>query len=196
MNLALANTAIGWGFDCEGSQAQHMISAGVRPQAVWAYDTGDYGIPWTDPEREHFKALGVRVYLVNQGITQGPGEALHGDEFDYEQGAWTLQHLVQIIIARRAVLWSTRVYCTWTNYAIIKAALAQAGIGDSVYFRIADWDLNSHLAGLELHADVYAGQWASPASNPGTLVPGTSLSLAEAIVDLNVVLLGSTGWEG
>lgn len=195
MNL-VASTAIGWGFDCEGAQVQHLIAANVRPQAVWAYDTGTGGIPWTPNERAHFHDLHARVYLVNQGAVQGPGQALRGDEFDFEQGAWTVANLIEIVTARRAVSWSTRIYCTWANYAVIKQALARAGIGDSVYYRIADWDLNSHLAELELHADVYAGQWASPTSNPHILVPGTSLTLSEVIADLNVILLGSTGWVG
>lgn len=193
----IAVTGIGWGFDCEGSQVQHMIGSVARPQAVWAYDTGsDPGIPWTPNEITHYRDQGAHVYLVNQGATQGPGQALHGDEFDFENGAWTLAALIEIITARRAVDWSTRIYCSWGNYALIKAALAVSGIGRSVYFRIADWNLNAHLAELELHADVYAGQWASPTSNPGTLIPGTSMTLADAVVDLNVVLLGSTGWAG
>ena len=65
-----------------------------------------------------------------------------------------------------------------------------------MFFRIADWNLDQHLADLELHADVYAGQWASPTHNPATLVPGTHLTLADAKADLSVVLRMSTGWEG
>lgn len=185
---------IGWGFDCEGMNVQHLIH--TSPQAVWAYDSGSDGVPWTPNERRAFTDRGIRVYLVNQGYKQGPGAALHGDEFDLERAAWTTAGLTEVVHARREVQWSTRVYCTWSNYAAIKQALAEAGIGQSVYYRIADWNLNQHLADAMLHADVYAGQWASPVTNPSTVIPGTSTLLASVGADLNVVLLGDTGWAG
>ena len=70
------------------------------------------------------------------------------------------------------------------------------GLGRSVFYRIADWNLSEHLAGLAAYGDVYAGQWASPTSNPNTVIPGTNHTLATANVDLNVVLLENTGWQG
>ncbi len=189
-------TAIDWGFDCPGSEVQHLISAKVKPAAIWPYITGTDGIAWTPEEIDYFRRGGAHVYLVNQGFSQGPAQALDGDEFDVESGAWTLSSLRTVVAKRREVHWSTRVYCTWSNYGVIKEALAEDGTGKSVFFRIADWNLDQHLAELELHADVYAGQWASPATNPATLIPGTSLTLAEAGADLSVFLNENTGWQG
>lgn len=188
--------SIGWGFDCLGSDVQHLISAAVKPTAIWPYITGTDGIAWTPQEIDHFRQLGVRIYLVNQGVSQGPGQALDGDEFDYEAGGWTLPNLVDVVQIRRRASWSTRVYCTWSSYGAIKQALADYGIGRSVFFRIADWNLDQHLAELELHDDVYAGQWASPSTNPATLIPGTSLTLSEVNADLSVLLHSYTGWQG
>jgi hypothetical protein len=188
--------SIGWGFDCPGSEVQHLISAGVKPTAIWPYITGTDGVPWTPEEIDRFRQQGTEVILVNQGFGQGPAAALDGDEFDVEAGAWTLSGLRMVVAKRRDVHWSTRVYCTWSNYSVIKEALAQDGTGRSVFFRIADWNLDQHMAELELHADVYAGQWASPTTNPATLIPGTSLTLAEAGADLSVILHTSTGWQG
>lgn len=181
-----------WGFDCTASSVQSL--AKTAPDAIWPYVTGSPDIAWTQEQINGFP--GARVYRVNQGYNQGPGEALNGDEFDMEAGAWTMSALLSIITARRMVEWSTRVYATWANYGPMKEELAQAGIGKSVWWRIADWNLSEHMADLELHGDVYAGQWASPTSNPTTLVPGTAISLAEANADLNVALRMSTGWEG
>lgn len=181
-----------WGFDCTGASVPKI--ADVNPDAIWPYVTGSEGIPWTRQQIDRFPH--ARVYRVNQGWVQGPGEALNGDEFDMEAGAWTVSALLSIVAARRRVHWSTRIYCSWTNYGLMSQELAQAGMGQSVWYRIADWNLTQHLAELELHANVYAGQWASPTSNPTTLIPGTNLSLAEANADLNVVLRMSTGWEG
>lgn len=186
--------SIGWGFDCLGSSVQHLLD--TKPTAIWPYITGSDGIAWTPEEIDHFRRRGVRVYLENQGYGQGPSSALDGDEFDYETGAWNLPGLLKVVSARRLVSWSTRIYCTWTNYRTVKEALAQAGIHKSVFFRIADWNLDEHAADLILHGDVYAGQWASPTSNPATLVPGTGMTLAEAGADLSVVLHTSTGWQG
>lgn len=191
-----APTGIGWGFDCLGSNVEHLIAQKVKPTAIWPYVTGSDGIAWTPQEIDTFRRQGAVVYLVNQGHDQGPAQALTGDEFDFEAGAWTLSALLKIVAARRQVSWSTRVYCSWSNYGAIKQAMAEFGIGRSVFFRIADWNLDQHTAELALHDDVYAGQWASPTHNPATFVPGTSITLAEAEADLSVVLHTYTGWRG
>jgi hypothetical protein len=190
----VALPSVGWGFDCLGSSVQHLLN--TKPTAIWPYVTGSGGIAWTPEEIDIFRRRGTEVILVNQGYGQGPSSALDGDEFDYEAGAWTVPGLLQVVAARRRVSWSTRIYCTWTAYGVVKQALAEAGTGGSVFFRIADWNIDQHVADLELHADVYAGQWASPTTNPATLVPGTSLTLAEAAADLSVLLHTSTGWIG
>jgi hypothetical protein len=193
--MTITAAGIGWGFDCLGSEVQHLMNA-VWPTAVWPYVTGDDGVAWSPEEIDYFRRQGAHVFLVNQGYEQGPAQALTGDEFDFEAGAWTLANLLEIVEVRRKVKWSTRIYCTWANYAIIKQALAQAGTGDSIWFRIADWNLDQHLAELELHSDVYAGQWASPSTNPATLIPGTTLTLSQVSADLSVVLNIFTGWAG
>jgi len=194
MSASTHFTGIGWGFDCLGSSVQHLLEA--RPTAIWPYITGDNGIAWTSEEINHFRQQGAEVILVNQGFRQGPAEALAGDEFDLEAGAWTLASLRMVVAKRRDIRWSTRVYCSWSNYALVKEALAADGTGNSVFFRIADWNLNQHTADLELHADVYAGQWASPSTNPAAVIPGTSITLAEAGADLSAVLNTNTGWQG
>jgi hypothetical protein len=186
--------AISWGFDCLGANVQYLSAA--RPGAIWPYVSGGDGIPWTEDQIRYFAARGAHVYRVNQGYVQGPGQALHGDEYDFEAGAWTIGNLLEIVAARRRVKWSTRIYCSWSSYGTVKQMLAEAGTGKSVFFRIADWNLDEHLADLELHADVYAGQWASPTSHPLVRMPGTGLTLAQANADLSVVLLEYTGWLG
>jgi len=194
--MTVTARGIGWGLDCMGSEVQQLIEAGAKPSAIWPYITGSEDIPWTGDEIEHFRELGAAVYEVNQGYEQGPAAALTGDEFDFEARAWTLPNLLEVVAGRRKVQWSTRVYCSWISYGLIKQALADAGTGMSVFFRIADWNLSEYLAALELHGDVYAGQWASPTTNPSTLIPGTNLTLAEANADLSVILRPFTGWQG
>ena len=184
----------GWGFDCISGNVQHLLD--TKPTAIWPYVTGSDGIAWTPEEIDYFRKRGAVVYLVNQGYHQTAASALTGDEFDFEAGAWTLGALLEVVAARRKVRWSTRIYCTWANYGTVKQALADAGTGGSVFFRIADWNIDQHVADLELHGDVYAGQWASPTSNPATKVPGTDITLAQAGADLSVLLHTYTGWQG
>jgi hypothetical protein len=178
-----------WGIDAQYSQLRY-IPAGVP--AIWPYVTGTTGICWPDDAINGFN--GARITRVNQGY-DSPGP-FHGDEFDFERGAWTLDQIVSAAIERARYHWSTRIYATYDGYGQAKAALARAGLGRSVFYRIADWDLSEHLASLAAYGDVYGGQWASPTSNPDTVIPGTHISLATANVDLNVVLLENTGWQG
>jgi hypothetical protein len=180
-----------WGADCLGS------SAGLLPDktpVVWPYVTGTPDVAWSAERIRQFRDAGAAVYLVDQGFgSRGPFDA---DEFDVEAGAWTEGEIVAVIRARREHKWATLLYGTYSTRDAVTAELVRLGIERSVYWRVADWDLSQHLADEELWGDVYAGQWASPASNPHTLLPGTSLTLRQANVDLNVVLRESTGWEG
>lgn len=181
-----------WGIDCKGADIHLLVDAKIP--AIWPYVTGTPDVIWQKLFIAHFTANGSRVYRVNQAYDSSSDQ--DGDEFDIEALAWTPAQFADVVAERRTHHWSTRGYCTWSSYGQVKQELAERGLGESVWFRIADWNLDEHLADLELHADVYAGQWASPTSNPLTMIPGTGLTLAEAGVDLNVLLLEYTGWEG
>lgn len=178
-----------WGADCIGPRAG-LLS--LKTPVIWPYVTGE-GVAWTEQEIQLFRQAGAKVYLVNQGE---PDQPFFGDEFDVEAGAITPEQMIGIVQARRERKWSTRIYGTYSTYRDLTEELAILGIRRSVWWRIADWNFSQHLAELELWGDVYAGQWASPTSNPGTLLPFTGLTLAQANADLNVVLKESTGWKG
>lgn len=187
-----------WGIDCIRTdvpylQAPHTL---VPIPAIWPYVTGKpgSGIEWTPLQIDYFAARGSRVYRVNQAYDSlGP---MDGDEFDVEALAWSVGQCGDVVSERRTREWSTRFYATWSIYGQIKQELADRGIGQSVFFRIADWNLSQHLAELELHDDVYAGQFASPTTNPLTLIPGTGITLQSVGADLNVLLWANTGWVG
>jgi len=177
-----------WGADCMAENSGSLPDAlGV----VWAYGTGTPGIPWSAEQKARF-AHG-HVYVIDQGFgSKGPFDA---DEFDLEARAWTVPELVDVAAARAERHWSTRIYCSKIPYGMMMGALSAAGLLHvPVFFRIADWSLNEPQARATLGGNVYAKQWASPSSNPDTILPGTKLTLAEANVDLNVVRLMNTGW--
>jgi hypothetical protein len=177
-----------WGADATSANERHL-AAGLG--VLWAYITGTPDIAWTpeqlaDPRYEH-----ASIYTINQGF--GSKSAFEGDEFDLEAGAWTVPEVVQIIEARNGRHWSTRVYCSHTARFALMSSPVDLG---SVFFRIADWSVSEEEATARLGGNVYAWQWASPSSNPRTILPGTDLTLAESDVDLNVISLRSTEWQG
>ena len=187
--MTLIQPGESWGADCPSASADHLPK---NVPVIWPYTTGSPSVQWPVSLIDSFTKS--RVIRVDQGFeTRSPYDA---DEFDIEAGAWTESGITAIVKARRESRWSTRMYGTWETYGSTKQLLASQGIGQSVYWRIADWDLDKHFADVMLHADVYAGQWASPSSNPDTILPGTNLTLAEANADLNVILNIYTGWAG
>ena len=182
--------ALTWGVDCPGADAGRL-PAGIP--AIWPYVTGTNGVAWD--ERQIARIGAKHVYRVNQEYDT-PGD-LYGDEFDVELGAWSLGDVVDITRRRRQYSWSTRFYVTWSLYGQVKGELSDAGINRSVFYRIADWNWDKFYADLALHGDVYAGQWASPSTNPDTSLPGyPGLTLAALNADLNVLLPVDTGWQG
>jgi hypothetical protein len=178
-----------WGADCPSGSVEHLPR---NVPVIWPYVTGTPSIRWTGEQIAQFPHS--RIIRVDQGFeSRSPFDA---DEFDIEAGAWSDDAIAGIVAERRTRRWSTRLYGTWDTYGAVKQELAARGIGQSVFWRIADWDLDQHFADLELHGDVYAGQWASPSSNPRTILPGTRLTLAEANADLSVMITVNTGWAG
>ena len=178
-----------WGADAMGEHADNLPGAmGV----AWAYKTGTPGIPWSPDQVERIAASG-HVYTIDQGY--GSKGAMDADEFDLEARAWTVPELVDVVRQRAAAKMSTRIYCSRIPYAAMTGALAAANLMHvPVFYRIADWSLNEAEARAQLGGNVYAIQWASPSSNPETLLPGTQLTLTQAQCDLNVVRLMNTGW--
>ena len=184
---------LSWGIDCPAADVGRLpASVRAAVPAIWPYVTGTPEICWSDAQIALFPK--ARIFRVNQHHANA--NPMDGDEFDIEAMAWTPGDCVDIARARRSHQWSTRFYGTYGVYQIVAPELAAAGVRKSTFWRIADWNLDKHLATEELWGDVYAGQWASPSSNPSTLIPGTSITLAEANADLNVLLLENTGWEG
>lgn len=185
---------LAWGLDCPGADADKLAATVSHVPAIWPYRTGGHGIIWSPQQAARF--TGARVYWVNQHFGPGGSDPMDGDEFDVEALAWTPAQCVDVTRARRAHSWSTRFYGTYATYDTVTSELAAAGIRRSTWWRIADWNLSQHLAQAELWGDVYAGQYASPSSNPNTLIPGTHVTLAEAHADLTALLKESTGWQG
>jgi hypothetical protein len=170
----------------------HNIPAGTPKVA--GYVTGTGVVPWTATQWDLFPRAGkVR-------IDQSPGLAVfaagHADVADVESLAGTVGSFVKAVRARidAGVRWST-IYGTESTLAAATTALPAAGPHGWYYGHVdcwlANWDLNeaeaAALIGQLVHGlTCRAVQWASPTSNPGTIVPGGRLNLTQAQVDLSV----------
>jgi hypothetical protein len=175
--------------------AIHDDIGGIPASAekVAGYNTGTSDIKWTQVDWDRFPHAGH--VILNQGFTWTAPEIMAADGFDVESRAVTAVNAAHAADMRVAagITWTT-VYGTDSTLAEVVAALK--ALGASWYLGhvdawLSDWNLTeaqaAALIGTQIHGlTCRAVQWASPTSNPGTLVPGSSLTLKEANVDLSV----------
>jgi hypothetical protein len=174
--------------DATAANARHIPLTTAK---VAGYVTGSGGVPWDASLWSLFPHAG----LVR--IEQDPPAAypLHSDVLDVESGAATPDHLPGWVDHRLSagIKWST-VYGSADHLDACYAALVKQGFSHyigHVDAWVANWNLNrdeaAALVGKMAHGfTVRAVQWASPTYNPMTVVPGSNLSLQQALVDLSV----------
>ena len=165
------------------------IPKGTKKVAI--YLTGSGGVAWTnadvarlnqdDPELQTI----VRIDQANQST-----EIFHQVAYlivDIEPGAATLTDAIRIAKARQQLGLRTCFYFFRAEEQAVRDAAA--GNGLHVDYWAAYWDLDREQAIAQLgQRGVVAVQWASPTSNPHTLVPGTNRTIASLNVDLSVTL--------
>lgn len=160
---------------------------------VGGYVTGSGVVPWSATEWALFpESRHVRIY-------QDPGQTIdpHSwDVMDMESGAF---NAAQVALVHKTAVdagkqW-TCVYATRINFMLAAQAIKSLR-GDywdgHVCVWLADWNLNleqaSALIGSAISGATCIGvQWASPSSNPHTMVPGGSYVLSQANLDISVV---------
>lgn len=165
---------------------------------VAGYVSGTPEIKWTTGDWGLFgHSRKIRIW---QG--EGPLPALDGyDVIDVENGAVTVAHAATEIADRvmGGFQWTT-VYGTDATLKAVAKAVQVYGHdvwNGHVNCWLADWSLNLEEAmkiiGKQVHGMTCVGvQWASPTSNPNTILPGSSgKTLREANVDLSIV---DAGW--
>lgn len=173
--------------DTIGSNPRLADIAKGKPPRVAGYDTGT-GIMWAPddwamfPDSEHLH------------IDQHPGFAslAAGKSHcgDVETGAGTIQDYI-IAARHRKNTWDipSMIYISASKANDAHAQIQLAGLGGRyTLWWVADWSLSEEQATKRLGGAVIAVQYASPASNPGTVLPGTGLTLKETNADLSVTL--------
>lgn len=161
---------------------------------VAGYTSGTNDIVWTTQDWDKYPNL-VHIRIEQGYGTNIPNMADY-DVLDIEQGAWTPVTAAAEVKRRveGGYMWTTLYGSEGTLEST--ATLIKA-MGDAVWIGhvdcvLANWNLDQAQAAALVGKQVAgmtcrAVQWASPASNPKTLLPGTSLTLSQANVDLNVV---------
>lgn len=188
-------TSYGTMIDVTGMNLDGLLSAlgSNYPQTIASYVTGTDGIMAT-PAQFSTIAEHCGVFRYDQSTTLDDFASGNADGADIENGAATVVAAVEAATKREAHNWYSWFYISVANLGDARTAVAGAKL-QRVQFIVADWNLSQAEAQSFLadsaNADVSAVQWASPSSNPTTICPGTSRTLAQLNVDLNV---SRPGW--
>ena len=168
----------------------HVASVPANVPKVAGYVTGTPDIAWTAQDWSRFPHSG-RV-RIDQSPSLQHLYAGTADAGDVESLAGTPATFAAAARQRVSHGLLTTAYGSADFLAQVAAALASEGVSLAhVTAWLANWNLNESQAAAMVGQLVsgmrcVAVQWASPSSNPRTLVPGTSATLATAQVDLSV----------
>lgn len=151
------------------------------------------GIQWTTSDFDRFP------HYVKKTIAQLPYHDPAADILDVETGAATDPEAVLWVQGRHAAKQAAHIYVDKNNVPALFDALKAANELEQTYLWLADWSLNETEARTILGTDfggfrVEMVQWASPSSNPNTILPGTNYTLKNAGCDLSVAIPFST-WQ-
>jgi len=176
-------------YDAESRTAGNIPGNSLK---VAGYDTGTPDILWPDSLWGHFPYAG-HVHIDQTPALESYAQGI-SNIADLEANAGTIQAFVNGTkrrIANDHMGWG---YIGRGNVPIVAGYLLAAEIELShVGLWLADWNLSreqaialigTKCAGLE----VVAVQWASPQSNPNTIIPGSNLTLGQANIDASVAL--------
>lgn len=161
---------------------------------VAGYTSGTDNIQWTASDWS--KYADKILVRIEQGYGTSTPVLSSYDVLDVETGAWTPSTAAAEVKRRveAGYQWTTLYGSEGTLESC--ATLIKA-MGDSVWVGhvdcvLANWNLDQAQAAAIVGTQVAgmtcrAVQWASPTSNPKTLLPGTELTLTQVNADLNAV---------
>ena len=165
---------------------QHAASLPWGLTGVFGYGTGTPDIEWTAKDKARFPYAHVLMYdqsATLQGFASGKD-----DIADVERGAGTLSAFIRAAQIRKGRRQGSALYINYAVWEAAELAVVSAHLVSEVSYGIANWNwsMTEAIAFMEHNVSVRYVQFASPASNPRTLVPGTNKTLAEIPCDLSV----------
>jgi len=147
------------------------------------YTTGSPDIKWTSEDWSHNPDA---VVHIDQSASTSPTS---GNVKDVERGAATIVEAGIWAHSRARLGMRSTIYLSSSNLEEMEREIAkQPGLADFVSYWLANWNLSRAEAVNELGGRIVAIQYASPGSNPHTVIPGSNVTLAESNVDLSVTL--------
>lgn len=177
------------------AMGQNAHNIPVTTEKIGVYVTGTASNPdviWTTADLARFPHAGILRYDQTPALESYATHA--ADIADLEQYAGTITNFVVATQRRIANGENGNAYGTHDTLVATSAALRAHGVNLArVRCVLANWNLSeseaaallgTHIDGIE----IMGVQWASPSSNPNTVVPGGTLTLSEAEVDLNVTV--------
>lgn len=162
-----------------------LVRGGLRA----FYATGTDGIEESAAQLAAARAAGMGVVLIDQTPSLSVFAAGLADVADIEKYAGTITTAVGAVKNREALGLPSTLYVSYNGIVSLVSALAGAILDASrVFFWVADYSWSQAEAEqlLNRNPNWAAIQYGDPASNPGTLVPGTSVTLAQASADIDV----------
>jgi hypothetical protein len=182
----------GYMIDVTGANLAALLAAlgGKWPDVLAGYVTGSAGVDWpADSWGKLHGHTGLFRYDQTRNLALfGSGAA---DGGDIERGAGTIGAFIDQARKREARGWYSWGYISQADYESLHGEVKAAGL-KQVQYGIANWNDSLAQATAQLGPEVVFVQWASPSSNPRTVVP---LTLGRTLADLNVDLNATRpGW--
>lgn len=155
----------------------------VRADVVAGYITGSPDIIWSTSDWTMHLGQHITIDQSN-----GPA-VITADVYDVEAGAKTLAQAIAGARDRKSAGFPHSViYISAASLTAARAAVAAAGLTGHVYWLVANWALDQAEASALIRGDIIGIQFASPTTNPDTILPGTNhTTLREANCDLSVI---------
>lgn len=170
--------------------------------AVMGYDTGTPDIAWTAEDWARFPLAGK--VIVDQSPDLAQFAAGKANVADVERGAATVESFIAAARQREAMKLDSTIYISLDPLRDAIGQMIRAGLNTHVRYFVADYgfSMNEAIDYLHTHPVAVGVQFASPGSNPHTILPGSTLTLAQAGADLSVKRaswfpapgLAATGW--
>lgn len=170
--------------DTVGTFAHRIPVEYWKSRLVLGYTTGPGDTIWTPEER----ALFPHWAGIDQSDSAAP-ESRIARVGDVEAGAMKIAVFVQWCRNRHLQGAASTGYLSESLLVAARLAIKDAGI-PGVTYGVANWNLNRQQALARLGGDVVWVQYASPTSNPNTILPGSDMTLHEANCDLGVAVDG------